>query len=106
MFLQYIFRLLVCSAVNGLETYLPVTSVLHAVSTVEQVCNLFPMSCPVAKVFLVQKVLQLILLMILSGSELYRKLEFQFGVLRFPLSCLQKTQISLQIFESRDFRGP
>ena len=31
---------------------------VHAVSTVEQVCNLFPMSCPVAKVFLSQKVLQ------------------------------------------------
>ena len=43
---------------------------------------------------------KLILLMILSGPTLYRKLEFQFGVLTFPLSCLPKTQISLQIFES------
>ena len=43
---------------------------------------------------------KLILLMILSGPKLYKKLEFQFGVLTFPLSYLQKTQISLQIFES------
>ena len=38
--------------------------------------------------------------MILSGPKLYRKLEFQFGILMFLLSGLQKTQISLQIFES------
>ena len=38
--------------------------------------------------------------MILSGPKLYRNLEFQFGVLTLPLSCLWKTQISLQIFES------
>ena len=43
---------------------------------------------------------KLILLMILSGPKLYRKLEFQFRVLTFPLSCLRKTQISLQISES------
>ena len=53
-----------------------------------------------AKVFLAQKVLQTDLTMILSGPELYRKLEFQFKVLTFLLSCLGKTQISLQIFES------
>ena len=48
VFLQYIIRLLVCLAVNGLETssgnkccsrYL-----VRVVSTVEKVCNLFPMS--------------------------------------------------------------
>ena len=69
---------------------------VHAVSTVEQVHNLFPMSS--GKGFPCPK--NLILLMILSGPKLYRKLEFQFGVLKFPPNFLRKTQISLQIFES------
>ena len=38
--------------------------------------------------------------MILGGPKLYRKLGFQFGVLKFPLNCLRKTQISIRIFES------
>ena len=41
---------------------------VHAVSTGEQVCNLFPMSS--GKGFLAQKILKLILLMILSGPKL------------------------------------
>ena len=72
---------------------------VHAVSTAKQVCNLFPMSSgkgfPGSK-----KSSKLILLMILSGPKLYRKLEFQLRVLIFPLSCFRKTQISLQVFES------
>ena len=32
--------------------------------------------------------------------KFHRKLKFQFGVLKFPLNFLWKTQISLQIFES------
>ena len=74
---------------------------VHAVSTVDWLSR-FAISFryPVAKVFLAQKSSNLILLMILSGPKLHRKLEFQFGVLTFPLSCLRKTQISLQIFES------
>ena len=48
VFLQYIFGLLVCLAVNGLETS-PGNKCcsryfVHALPTVEQVCNLFPMS--------------------------------------------------------------
>ena len=38
--------------------------------------------------------------MILGGPNFYRKLEFQFGVLKFPLKFRRKTQISLRIFES------
>ena len=106
MFLQYIFRLLVCLAVNDLETYLPVTSVARDTSFM-----LYPLLSRFAICFRchvqwqrfswLKKSFKLILiLMILSGPKLYRKLEFQFGVLRFPLSCLRKTQISLQIFES------
>ena len=48
MFLQYIFGLLVCLAVNSLETSRSNKCCsryfVHAVSTVEQVCNLFLMS--------------------------------------------------------------
>ena len=68
------------------------------VHAVEKVCNLFPMSSGKG---LLKKSSKIILLMILSGPKLYRKLEFQFGVLTLPipLSCLWKTQISLQIFE-------
>ena len=105
MFLRYIFRLLVCLAVNGLETYLTVTSVARDTSFM-----LYPLLSRFAICFRchvqwerfswLKKYSKLILLMILSDPELYRKLEFQFGVLRFPLSCLRKTQISLQIFES------
>ena len=105
MFLQYIFRLLVCLAVNGLETYLPVTSVAR-----DTLFMLYPLLSRFAICFRwhvqwqrfswLKKSSKLILLMILSGPELYRELEFQFAVLRFPLSCLLKTQISLQIFES------
>ena len=40
------------------------------------------------------------LLIILSEPKLYRKLEFQFGVLKFPLNCLWKSQNSLRIFKS------
>ena len=48
VFLQYTFGLLVCLAVNGLETS-PGNKCcsryfVHAVFTVEQVCNVFPMS--------------------------------------------------------------
>ena len=61
VFLQYIFGLLVCLAVNGLETYLLVTSVARDTSFM-----LYPLlsrlaisfRCPVAKVHLAQKVLQ------------------------------------------------
>ena len=56
--------------------------------------------CPVAKVFLAQKIVKLILLLIISRPKLYRKLEFQLGVVKFPLNFLRKIQISLQIFES------
>ena len=48
VFLQYIFRLLVCLAVNGLEIYLLVTSVARDTSfmlyPLLSRCNLFPMS--------------------------------------------------------------
>ena len=72
---------------------------IHVVSTVEQAHNLFPMSS--GKGFpWIKKSSRLILLMILSGPKLCRKLEFQFGSLKFPLNCLWKTQISLRIFES------
>ena len=88
---------------NDLETYLPVTSVVRNTSFM-----LYPLLGRPTVFFHVQwqrfswlkKSSKLILLMILSGPELYRKLEFQFRVLTFPLSCLRKTQISLQIFES------
>ena len=61
VFLQYIFRLQVCLAVDGLETYLLVTSVARYTSFM-----LYPLlsgfaisfQCPVAKVFLAQKVPQ------------------------------------------------
>ena len=102
VFLQYIFGLLVWLAVNGLETYLLVVSVARDTSfMLYTLLSRFAISfrCPVAKISW-QKSSKLILLMILSGPKLYRKLEFQFGVLTFPLSCLWRTQISLQIFES------
>ena len=35
-----------------------------------------------------------------SGPKFYRKLEFQFRVLKFPLNFLRKTQISIRTFES------
>ena len=61
VFLQYIFRLLVCLAVNGLETYLPVTSIARDTSfMLYPLLSRFPISfrCPLAKVFLAQNVLQ------------------------------------------------
>ena len=61
VFLQYIFRLLVCFAVNGLETYLLVTSVARDTSfMLYPLLSRFAISCqcPVAKFFLAQKVLQ------------------------------------------------
>ena len=103
VFLQYMFELLVCLAVNGLETYVLVRSVARDTSfMLYTLLSRFAISFrrPVAKVFLAQKSSKLILLIILGGPKLYRKLEFQFGVLTFPLSCLWKTQISLQIFET------
>ena len=106
VFLQYIFGLLVCLAVNALETSLGTTSVardnlVHAVSTVEQVLQSLS-DVQWRRFSWLKKSSKLILLMMLSGPKLYRKLEFQFGVLTFPLSCLRlrKTQISLQVFES------
>ena len=104
VFLQYIFGLLVCLAVNGLETHLLVTSVARDTSFMQCIhcCAGFQSLSDVQwqRFSWLKKSSKLILLMILSGPKLYRKLEFQFGVLTFPLSCLWKTQISLQLFES------
>ena len=61
VFLQYIFGLLVCLAVNGLEIYLLVTSVARDASfMLYPLLSRFAISfrCPVAKVFLAQKILQ------------------------------------------------
>ena len=61
VFLQYIFGLLVCLAVNGLETYLMVTSVARdTLFMLYPLLSRFAVSfrCPVAKVYLAQKVLQ------------------------------------------------
>ena len=93
---------------NGLETYVPVTSVARDTSFMLYPLVLYAVHAGLQSLSDVQwqrfswleKSSKLILLMILSGPDLYRKLEFQFGVLTFPLSCLRKTQISLQIFES------
>ena len=103
VFLQYIFVLLVCLAVmvwdlspgnKCCSRYF-----VHAVSTVEHSQSLSDVQWQ--RFSSLKKSCKLILLMmIFSGPKLCRKLEFQFRVLMIPLSCLWKTQISLQIFES------
>ena len=102
VFLQYIFGLLVCLAVMvwDLSPGKKCCSryFVHAISTVEHSQSLSDVQWQ--RFSWLKKSCKLILLMIFSGPKLYRKLEFQSRVLTFPLSCLWKTQILLQIFGS------
>ena len=79
--------------------HLKFMSVVTALSLFKP-CSSYYSRFGMSKVSLLNKSSKLILLMILSWPKLYRKLEFQFGLLKFLLNCLRKTHISLWIFES------